>query len=180
MPALSMRGRYLMREYWTDSALFLHLSAAERELYIGLWMLADDEGWMPRDVPAIAKALMGFQDREPRESAVRAALEHLRELGKVVSHRCCLQVPAVARYPRPGKRTREHAQEHENHSNRNKPIRPDLNATRPDLTHSVLSLPNVAGARAKRAAPPRGGALTRAAEAAGGFVAELESKRKPA
>ena len=41
MPALTMRGRYLMREYWSDSDLFLRLSADEREFYIGLWMLAD-------------------------------------------------------------------------------------------------------------------------------------------
>ena len=53
MPALTMRGRYLMREYWSDSDLFLRLSAEERELYVGLWMLADDDGWLPRDVPAM-------------------------------------------------------------------------------------------------------------------------------
>ena len=53
MPALTMRGRYLMREYWSDSDLFLRLTAEEREFYIGLWMLADDEGWLPRNVPEI-------------------------------------------------------------------------------------------------------------------------------
>jgi len=31
MPALTMRGRYLMREYWSDSDLFRRLTAEERE-----------------------------------------------------------------------------------------------------------------------------------------------------
>lgn len=150
-----MRGRYLMREYWTDSDLFLHLTADERELYVGLWMLADDEGWMPRDVPAIAKALGGFEDREPREARVRATLEHLRELKKVLSHRCCLFIPAVARYPRPGKRTDEHLREHKNHSKAFKPIQTDLNTTLPDPTVPVPTHPDVAGGRAGGPRPLR-------------------------
>lgn len=149
-----MRGRYLMREYWTDSALFLHLTADEREIYIGLWMLADDEGWMPRDVPAIAKHLGGFEDREPRETRVRAALDHLRELKKVLSYRCCLFIPAVAKYPRPGKRTDEHSREHKNHSSAIKATQTDLNTTRPYPSSPVPTNPVVAGERAQEARTP--------------------------
>lgn len=117
MPALTMRGRYLMREYWSDSDLFLRLDAQQRELYVGLWMLADDEGWMPRDVPAIAAALFRYEDRAPREARVRTGLDRLRDMGKVKSLRCgCLQLPAVARYPRAGKKSAEHAINHRQHS----------------------------------------------------------------
>lgn len=127
MPALTMRGRYLMREYWSDSDLFLRLTAEQREIYIGLWMLADDEGWLPRDIPAISAAIYHYIDRQPRENRVRDALDRLRELGKVTSHRCCLHLPAVERYPRAGKKSGEHALEHRVHSKRNKPIQTDLN-----------------------------------------------------
>lgn len=144
-----------MREYWSDSDLFLRLSADERELYVGLWMLADDEGWMPRDIPAISNALAGFEDREPRETRVKATLEHLRELKKVLSYRCCLFVPAVANYPRPGKRTDIHAREHQKHSKRSNGIQTDLNPTLPDLTSPVPTHSNVAGGRADGPRPLR-------------------------
>lgn len=116
MPALTMRGRYLMREYWEDSDLFLRLTSEQREVYQGLWMLADDAGWMPRDVPAISASIYRYEDRAVRESRVKTALGRLGDLGKVLSHRCCLYIPAVEAYPRSGKRTQEHWKEHERHS----------------------------------------------------------------
>ena len=143
MPALTMRGRYLMREYWSDSDLFLRLDAIQREVYVGLWMLADDEGWMPRDVPAISAALYRYEDRAPRESKVSDALAKLRDLGKVQSFRCCLFLPAVARYPRAGKKSNDHAQEHRRHSSRPKPIQRDTKPS-PVPTSPDPSLPDVA------------------------------------
>ena len=144
MPALTMRGRYLMREYWSDSDLFLRLSAEERELYVGLWMLADDEGWLRRDVPAIAAALFRYEDRKPREDRVRAGLGRLRDLGKLTSTPCrCLNLPAVARYPRAGKKTAEHRLEHQKHSAAFKRNKPDLNPS-PVPTRRNPSLPDVA------------------------------------
>lgn len=148
-----MRGRYVMREYWSDSDLFLRLDAAEREVYIGLWMLADDEGWMPRDIPAIAASMYRYEDRAPREERVSAAVIRLRELGKLVSHRCCIYLPAVARYPRAGKKSGEHAQEHRKHSSRPKPIQTDTKPS-PVPTLRNPSLPDVAGARDPAGAAP--------------------------
>jgi len=116
VPALTMRGRYLMREYWADADLFLRLSAEERELYVGLWMLADDSGWLPRDVPGIAGALLRYEDRGPREAKIRLALRRLGAMGKVSSLRCgCLHLPAVTKYPRAGKKSTEHYQNHLQH-----------------------------------------------------------------
>lgn len=157
MPALTMRGRYLMREYWSDSDLFLRLTAEQREVYVGLWMLADDDGWMPRDVPAIAAALFRYVDRAPREELVRQSLERLRKLGKVQTHRCgCLWLPTVSRYPRAGKKATDHHANHRAHSNRPKPIQTDLNPS-PDVTLRNPSLPDVAGGRASDdGAPPAG------------------------
>lgn len=143
-----MRGRYLMREYWSDSDLFLRLSAEEREIYIGLWMLADDGGWLPRNVPEIAGALMRFEDRGPREARTRTALKRLGALGKVSSFRCgCLCLPAVTKYPRSGKKSFEHQANHKSHrmdSNRfEDSIRTDSNGfeplSRPDVTPPDLT-----------------------------------------
>lgn len=153
MPALTMRGRYLMREYWSDSDLFLRLDARERELYIGLWMLADDEGWLPRDIPAISSGIYHYEDRADREGFVRKGLEHLRTLGKVESLRCCIHLPAVERYPRAGKKSTEHAQEHRKHSKRSNRIQTDLNPS-PVVTLHNPSEPVVAGARPQEGRGP--------------------------
>jgi hypothetical protein len=155
VPALTMRGRYLMREYWSDSDLFLRLTADQRELYVGLWMLADDDGWMPRDIPAIAAALYRFVDRQPREDAIRSGIARLRALGKVETHKCaCLFLPAVARYPRAGKKSTDHHTEHRKHLTITKPIqttaRDGDKRIQRDLKPSPVvfpSLPDVAGAR---------------------------------
>lgn len=164
MPAMTMRGRYLMREYWTDSDLFLRLTADERELYQGLWMLADDAGWMPWDVPAIAAAVYQYEDRSPREAKVRATVSKLVKIGKVERHKCCLFLPAVVRYPRSGKKSVEHKAEHQTHSNRFdgrrgqtpaafETIQTDTNGYEP-LSRPVPSLPDVAGARDPDGAAP--------------------------
>ena len=158
MPALTMRGRYLMREYWSDSDLFLRLTADERELYQGLWMLADDAGWLPWDVPGIASAIYRYLDRTPRESKVRVAVTKLARIGKVERFGCCIFLPAVARYPRAGKKTADHKATHQTHSKvfkpsgpaRDKPIQTDLNPS-PVV---IPSLPDVAGARAPEGAAP--------------------------
>jgi hypothetical protein len=156
MPALTMRGRYLMREYWSDSDLFLRLTADEREVYQGLWMLSDDDGWMPRDIHAIAAALYRYEDRAPREEKVSGALRHLREMGKVESHRCCLHLRSVAAYPRAGKKSDVHAQEHWAHSKRPKRIQTNSNPShQPHSNGSPVvtsSLPDVAPARAPEGA----------------------------
>lgn len=183
MPALTMRGRYLMREYWSDSDLFLRLTAEQRELYVGLWMLADDDGWLPRDIPGVAAGLFRYDEPEVRVSRVRTGLERLAKLGKVSSFRCCLYLPAVSRYPRAGKKSTEHHDEHRRHAQRvqigskqSNDIQTDLNPS-PDPTLRNPSLPDVASARTPERRAARGGPMTDAAQVAGGFVADL-AKRK--
>lgn len=160
MPPLTMRGRYLMREYWTDSDLFLKLTAEQREVYVGLWTLADDEGWLPRDIPAIAAALFRYEDRRPREERVRSALDRLRVIGKLRSYRCgCIHLPSVERYPRAGRKSSDHAIEHRMHLNgtddHSNPS-PDLTYTRPYET-----LPDGSRAREREAAPRDGSEFRR-------------------
>lgn len=149
-----------MREYWADSDLFTRLDAETREFYVGLWMLADDDGWLPRDVPGIGAAIYQYLDRAPRERLVGERLAKLREMGKVKSFRCCLFLPSVSHYPRAGKKSTNHHADHRTHSNRSdvghsrssnpiKGIQTDLN---PSPVPSS-SLPDVA--RAPDGAAPR-------------------------
>jgi hypothetical protein len=165
MPALVMRGRYLMREFWSDSDLFLKLDAQTREVYMGLWMLADDDGWLPRDVPGIAAALFRYMDREPRERLVTESLSMLGRLGKVQSLRCCLFCPSVARYPRAGKKSASHHDDHrlhQTHSNQtdakprahSKPFEP----IQTDLNPSPVVNPSLPDPSSRTGAPARGGA----------------------
>jgi len=154
MPPLTMRGRYLMREYWSDSDLFVKLTPGEREMYVGLWMLADDDGWLPRDVVAIAAALYRYEDRVPREAYVRLGLTKLARLGKVESLRCgCIRVPVVQRFPRAGKRSYEHRDAHKAHSNRIKRNRTH-SMFLPDPTQPNPSLPDPSS---RAPAPEAGG-----------------------
>jgi hypothetical protein len=166
MPALTMRGRYLMREYWSDTDLFTRLDADQRELYQGLWMLADDDGFLPRDLDGIGAALYRFMDRGDRIAKIRSGLARLRDIGKLESYRCgCLYLPAVARYPRAGKKSTEHSQKHQNHSNRfddsDSKHQKDLNQTKSiqtDLNASPVptsSLPDPSSRARANGAPPR-------------------------
>ena len=140
MPPLEMRGRYIQREFWGDTDLHTKATADVREFYIGLWMLADDKGWMPRDIVGIGAALYRFEGPDERETHVRTNLDRLQGLGKVRSHRCkCLFLPAVARYPRAGKPSDLHFKAHQTHlgtaSKEPSRIQPDLNAS-PDPSYS--------------------------------------------
>lgn len=164
MPAMTMRGRYLMREYWEDSDLFLRLGADEREFYQGLWMLADDAGWLPRDVPAIAASLYRFVDRHERETTVVQRLVRLREIGKITSYRCCIYVPAVPRYPRPGNKSQVHLNEHQRHSAKSKRVQKGSDTT---LPYPSSPDPTVAGARAPEGDAPRESDFTKGMAANG-------------
>lgn len=167
-----------MREFWEDSDLHLRLTAEERELYVGLWMLADDAGWLPRDVEGIGAALFRFVDRDPRSKRVRSGLERLRDLGKVQTFRCCIHLPAVEKYPRAGKKSRDHEIEHRFHAQPNRPRSKRPNDIQSDSKPSpvpslpVPTLPDVTGAQARK------GETTefRAGMAAAGVRPELTRK----
>lgn len=160
MPALAMRGRYLMREYFADSDIFRKLTEREREIMVGLWMLADDEGWLPRDIPAISAAIYRYVDPSTREGWVKEALERLAKVGKAEKHRCCVRMTSVSNYPRAGTKSYEHRDEHKRH----KPSQRESSQTGTESSPSpVPTLPNpsvpvVAGARAPGG---RGGPVTK-------------------
>ena len=56
----AMRIRQIKPSWWLDKDLRTRLDADAREFYIGLWMLADDAGWLKWDVTTIAAELYPF------------------------------------------------------------------------------------------------------------------------
>lgn len=105
-----------MREYWADSDLHLRLTAEEREIYVGLWMLSDDAGWLPGDIEAIGAAILMYVDRAPRLLLINGTLATLAHLGKVEAFQCgCLHLRVIEHYPRPGRKNVEHRERHAKH-----------------------------------------------------------------
>lgn len=61
-----MRSRLIRPSYWSDSDLHLRLTADVREFYIGLWMAADDAGYVPWDVDRLAAELYPYRTHDVR------------------------------------------------------------------------------------------------------------------
>ena len=56
-----MRVRLIRPAYWTDADLHTRLSAEQREFYIGLWMLADDAGYLAWDAERVGAELYPYK-----------------------------------------------------------------------------------------------------------------------
>jgi hypothetical protein len=82
-----VRIRQVKPEFWKDRAM-ADLSPVARLTYVGLWMLADDAGYLRLDTPEIGLELYGWDDRAVREEVVGEAIEHLIEAGRVVRLDC--------------------------------------------------------------------------------------------
>ena len=77
-----MRTRLSGREFWTDSTLSL-LPDSTRLLYIGLWCVADDAGYIEWDTDAIGHQLLGYRSPATRRRVTERAVEALIEAGRV-------------------------------------------------------------------------------------------------
>lgn len=102
-----MRIRQVKPAFWEDARLS-GLSERTRLFYIGLWMLADDAGWLEWDPIEAARNLYGYEARKPRERRVQAMFEELQDAGRVVLYPCghaC--VPRLADHQRLGGATKQ-------------------------------------------------------------------------
>ena len=113
---MSLRIRQVKPDYWRDERLS-GLSDTERLVYIGLWMEADDAGWLRESVTEIGTDLFPYQSRAPRDRKVTIALDTLRTLGRVVSYSCGhSHIPTLGthqRFAAPEKQVRTTLKEHE-------------------------------------------------------------------
>lgn len=82
-----MRIRQVKPAFWADARIAA-LPAPARLFYIGLWMMADDAGWLRWDPSQIANELYGYESRRKRERDVETFLALLVEAKRVVVHDC--------------------------------------------------------------------------------------------
>lgn len=102
-----MRIRQVKPEFWSDTKL-ADLSEAARLFYIGLWMLADDGGWLRWDAAQVAKELYGFESRTRRERHVALMLDELIAAGRVIRNGCLhLLIPTLRAHQRFGGTTKQ-------------------------------------------------------------------------
>jgi hypothetical protein len=96
-----MRIRQVKQGFWTDKVM-ARLPKCTRLIYIGLWMLADDAGWIESfDVEQAAAELFPFDSAHRRERDLAADVERLIVAGRVVRHDCgCLVVPHLSEHQR--------------------------------------------------------------------------------
>lgn len=112
---MSLRIRQVKPAFWSDAKL-LRLPLDVRLLYVGLWMVADDDGWFERDVEQIAVEL------HMREAFVRKATAALVACERVVEHECGHSViPHLAEHQRLSVESRRVRTVHREHLNRECP-----------------------------------------------------------
>lgn len=82
-----MRIRQVKPAFWTDARVAA-LPPAARLFYIGLWMEADDAGWLRWDPSQIANELYGYESRRRRERDVETFLALLVREERVIVYPC--------------------------------------------------------------------------------------------
>lgn len=82
-----MRSRQIKPAFFKDARI-AQLPVPVRLFYIGLWMLADDAGWLRWDPGEAANELYGYETRGRREKRVAAFLVTLEGAGRVEVFGC--------------------------------------------------------------------------------------------
>lgn len=82
-----MRIRQIKPEYWRDR-LLADMSADVREFYIGLWMQADDSGWLRCNPGELGADLYPYRGVAKRERQIGEWVEHLEKRGRIVTYDC--------------------------------------------------------------------------------------------
>lgn len=80
------RIRQIKPSWFTDKAIQTGLRADAREFYIGLWMLADDDGWFEWDRDGIGVFVYGFLPLGRRETLIARQSLALMELDPEAPH----------------------------------------------------------------------------------------------
>lgn len=97
-----MRYRTVHPDFWTDKVLG-KLTDSARLAYIGMWMLADDSGWMDWDVEQMSIQLFPWVDNRSRQKRMDSATKELIAVNRVVVEPCGhARIPKLAVYQKPG------------------------------------------------------------------------------
>jgi hypothetical protein len=151
-----VRIRQVKPSFWGDSRLAT-MPERTRLFYIGLWMLADDGGWLRWDPVEAGRDLYGYEPRRSREKRVEAMFGELADAGRVVLYPCGhAHVPRLGEHQRLSGATKQVRSVEREHSlcpavSRDNPHSPARNGTeRNDMERG--------GTGGLVAAPPNGSA----------------------
>lgn len=108
-----MKSRTVKPVFWKDPVVG-HWNDGQRLFYIGLWMLADDTGYVQADTAAIAAELYPYRSPAVRVRETKARLDTLQGLGKVQLLPCGRHavVPSVREHPMGGAKSDHIQREH--------------------------------------------------------------------
>lgn len=145
MPTREMRGRYVQREWFSDYEFMSGYSAEQREVYLGLAMFADDEGWLPWTLQEIANGIYRFLSLERAIEKVNEAVVPLTADGRLKVYKCGHAfLPKVSKRPRSGVRDSSIRDQHQANCGSKKADRGSIRdqPSRHTLPNSNRTLPN--------------------------------------
>jgi len=163
-----MRIRQVKPDFFRDGRM-ADLPDSTRLIYIGLWMEADDAGWLRYDITEIAADLYPYMDRTRREAQVTAAINALAAVDRLQVLGCGhALIPTLVRHQRFASETKRvvtFLREHETVCVADTRADPRTPATVPDDPRAPAAIPEesrvVAGRRSgkERNGTERNGAV---------------------
>jgi hypothetical protein len=95
-----MRIRQVRPEFFTDP-LTARLSIGTRLIYIGLWCVADDAGWLRWDLSQLAVLILPYESVHRREDHIAKARDELVTASRIELLDCgCAVIPTLPRHQR--------------------------------------------------------------------------------
>jgi hypothetical protein len=107
-----MRVRLIRPTYWTDADLHTRLTAEQREFYIGLWMEADDAGYVAWDLDRVGADLYPFEPLAWRREHLPEWLTLLGEHAVLLDCGKHVLIPALSRHQSPPKPSYQNQRAH--------------------------------------------------------------------
>jgi len=84
--------------YWTDADLHTRLTAEQREFYIGLWMLADDAGYVAWDPERVGAELYPYRSPTWRARRLPAWLDLLGQHARLLDCGTHVVIPNLPKH----------------------------------------------------------------------------------
>ena len=124
-----MRIRQVKPEFWSDSDMAA-LPYPVRLIYIGLWCVADDAGYIDWRPERIAHELLGYESTKLRERHLAEWADLLVKTGHLQMFECgCALIPTLSKHQRvAGKQNFRYRDAHGSHLSRigKHPIAPEV------------------------------------------------------
>lgn len=99
--------------YWTDADLHTRLTADQREFYVGLWMEADDAGFIHWDIDRIGAELYPYRTAAWRRDRLPKWLALLNGHIRILDCGQHIIVVNLTRYQKPPRPSAQYRREHE-------------------------------------------------------------------